>query len=71
MNITGSIKYVNLSGGFWGIEGDNGQKYTPVGKLPSSLQKEGTRVKATLQPVSSFGIFMWGQDVEVKSISEI
>ena len=71
MNITGIIKYVNLSGGFWGIEADNGQKYQPVDKLPAQLRKEGTRVKATIQPVATFGIMMWGQDVEVKSIAEI
>ncbi|MCI4667377.1 MAG: hypothetical protein MRZ79_04390 [Bacteroidia bacterium] len=71
MNITGSIKYVSLSGGFWGIEADNGQKYTPVEKLPPQLRQEGLRVKATVLPVASFGIFMWGQDVEIKSISKI
>ena len=43
MNITGSIKYVNLSGGFWGIEADNGQKYQPVEKLPAQLRQEGLR----------------------------
>ncbi len=71
MKIIGNIRYVNLSGGFWGIEDDNGQKYQPVDKIPPQLRQDGLRIKATVQPVSTFGIFMWGQDVEVRDISKI
>lgn len=71
MNITGKITYVNLSGGFWGIEADNGQKYQPTSEIPAQLREEGLKIKATVLPVATFGIFMWGQDVEIRSIAKL
>ena len=71
MKIEGTIRYINLSGGFWGIEGDNGQKYAPVSDLPNRFQKEGLRIKAQVQPAQVFSIMMWGQHVEVKNLEKI
>ncbi|MEM9681053.1 MAG: hypothetical protein AAF901_12095 [Bacteroidota bacterium] len=71
MRITGKVTYVKLSGGFWGIEGDDGQKYHPVDGLPKAYQKEGQRVSAKVSPVQAFGIFMWGQDVNVEKIDQL
>ena len=71
MNITGKLTYVNLSGGCWGIEGDDGQKYHPVDGIPEAYKKEGKRVKVKLSPVQSFGIFMWGQDVNLETIDQL
>lgn len=69
MNITGKVVYVNVSGGTWGIEGDDGEKYLPVEGLPAHFQKEGIRIKATVHPSPSFTIFMWGKNVMVKNIT--
>jgi hypothetical protein len=71
MDIKGKVTFVNLSGGFWGIEAEDGQKFQPVDKLPAGLLKEGTRIQATVKPVQAFGIQMWGQDVEIKSIIQL
>lgn len=70
MQITGTITYVELSGGFWGIEGEDGQKYTPSENLSETFQKEGLKVKAEVEPANGFGIFMWGQQVNVLSIEQ-
>lgn len=70
MEITGTVTYVDLSGGFWGISADNGQKYTPVHSLPADYQQEGLRVKAQVQPQTGVGIFMWGQQVTIKRIEK-
>ena len=68
MQITGKVVHVNLSGGFWGIEADDGQKYCPVNKIPASHRKEGLRVVADISPANTMGIFMWGIPVKIKSI---
>ena len=70
MQITGTITYVDLSGGFWGIEGDDKQKYTPSQPLPEAFQQEGLKVRAELAPSNGFGIFMWGQQVNVLKIEQ-
>ena len=33
----GTVKRVKLEGGFWGIFGDNGQKYDATGSLPAEF----------------------------------
>ncbi|GAB4419922.1 MAG: hypothetical protein OHK0039_32840 [Bacteroidia bacterium] len=67
----GTITYVDISGGFWGIKGDDGDQYAPVNGLPKPLCKEGTRVRVRVEVVQSFGITMWGQDVKVLEIEEV
>lgn len=71
MEIKGKVTYVDLSGGFWGIEGEDGQQYNPVGSLPRSLQKEGLSIKAKVKPAQSFSIFMWGRNVDIQNIEPI
>lgn len=71
MQITGTIKHVDLSGGFYGIIGDDGQKYQPEKPLPQRFSKNGLRVKATVKPSFGFSIFMWGKTVKVSDIKKI
>jgi hypothetical protein len=65
--IFGTIIYQDISGGFWGILGDDGQKYAPE-SLPSALQREGLRVKATVQAAPVMSVRMWGLDVIVEQV---
>lgn len=67
IQITGKVVYENLEGGFWGIQGDDGQQYRPV-DMPKQLQKVGKKVKLTIKEVDEMGIFMWGIPVKIKSI---
>ena len=71
MKVTGTITYVDLSGGFWGIVGDDGQQYNPLGGIPTSLQKEGLKVQADCSPSNDFSIFMWGTNVNIKKIEKL
>ena len=71
MEITGKVTYINLSGGFWGIQGDDGQSYNPGTSLPESFQKEGIRIKANVSPSKDFSIFMWGTNVDIYNIEII
>ncbi|MEZ4829926.1 MAG: hypothetical protein R3C61_27130 [Bacteroidia bacterium] len=71
MQITGKITFVNLSGGFWGILGDDGQNYNPGSSLPTGFHKEGVRIKAKVSPSQAFSIFMWGTNIDIKQIEVI
>lgn len=68
MEVTGKVVRVELEGGFWGIESDEGMQYKPVTALPAAAQREGARVRATLTPSPAVGIAMWGQAVELRGL---
>ena len=66
----GSVSYVDLEGGFYGIVTDQGARHNPV-NLPVDLRRDGLRISyryKTLQNVA--GIQMWGTSVEVLEIRE-
>ena len=66
--ITGSIVYMDLEGGFYGIKGDDGNNYDPL-NLSSEYQKDGIRIKASIsfeKNVSS--IRMWGKIIHINQI---
>ncbi|MFZ0456038.1 MAG: hypothetical protein WCE54_18580 [Ignavibacteriaceae bacterium] len=67
----GTIKYVNLEGGFYGIVSDNGQKLDPV-NLKDEFKKDGLRVKFvySLKKRGS-NIHQWGEVIEIISIRKI
>ena len=41
---TGTLKFYNLEGGFYGFHGENGERFLPLG-LDSKLQQNGAQVK--------------------------
>ncbi|HDD45030.1 MAG TPA: hypothetical protein ENG63_09270 [Candidatus Desulfofervidus auxilii] len=67
---TGTIKYLSLEGGFYGIETEKGEKYLPL-NLPEEFKKDGLKVwfKAKLKKVAA--IQMWGKPIEILEMSEI
>jgi hypothetical protein len=65
MRITGTIRYVELEGGFWGIAGDDGVNYYPVDGLPSTLQKDGCRISTEIEPANVVSFAMWGRNVRL------
>jgi hypothetical protein len=71
MEDTGIIKFVDLEGGFYGIVGDNGQKFDPV-NLRKEFKKEGLKVKFvyTLKKSTS-NVHQWGRIIEILSIRKI
>ena len=66
MTIKGTVQHQPISGGFWGIIGDDGQKWKPV-NMPKALQKEGLKVEIEAEKATSVvSIFMWGTHIDVK-----
>jgi hypothetical protein len=67
----GTITYVGLEGGFWGIMTEDGRKFDPV-DLPDKFKKNGLKVRVKLRPRDDLaGTHMWGQMVEVVEIAEV
>jgi hypothetical protein len=65
MIIKGTVKYQDLSGGFWGIIGQQGEHWKPV-KMPKKLQKEGLKVEIEAQKATNvFSVFMWGTAIQI------
>jgi hypothetical protein len=67
---TGTIQYVDLEGGFYGLVAEDGTKYAPS-SLPDSLQKSGRRVRFRIQEKDLMTTRMWGSPVEVLEIERI
>jgi len=69
---TGTISFVDIEGGFFAIQSDDGAKYDPTGSLDEDFQKDGLRVRFSLQPKE--GVMttrMWGTPVDVEEIERI
>jgi hypothetical protein len=66
----GTIKYIKLEGGFFGIITENGNKYVPI-NLTRDFQVDEFKVKfeGKLRP-DLFSIHMWGKLIEIIKIKE-
>ena len=68
LQIPGTVKFVAIEGGFYGIKGDDGTAYEPT-NLPANFQNDGERIRFSFKPVSGHSVHQWGQLVEITSIS--
>lgn len=67
----GTIRYVNLEGGFYGIAGDDGKDYLPL-KLDQQYQTDGLRVSFEYEPAKDTAtVQMWGIPVYLTFIEKI
>ena len=65
---TGTIIYLKIEGGFYGILSDDDQHYDPI-NLPLEYQKEGLRISFIAKEISDLLSFhMWGKIIELISI---
>ncbi len=68
LTLEGTVKYINLEGGFYGIIADNGGKYLPL-NLDDAFRKDGLRVRFEATPLTDVAtIYMWGTPVKLTSI---
>jgi hypothetical protein len=67
---TGTIRYVDLEGGFYGLVAEDGTKYDPS-PLPDSLRADDLRVRFRVQKKDVMTTRMWGTPVEVLEIERI
>ena len=65
MVVTGTVRYIDLGMGFWGIETPEGERWRPV-TLPEAYRKEGRPIRATITPLPDAATAeMWGRVCEV------
>jgi len=68
---TGTIKFLNFEGGFYGIIGDDGEHYDPI-NLGEEFRVNGLRVHFKVRIEEEMVSFhMWGIIVTVISIEEV
>ena len=66
----GTIKYIQLEGGFYGIIAEGVERYLPV-NLPGEFKKDGLRVRFKAKPKKVATIHMWGKPIEILEMKEI
>ncbi|MCX6132705.1 MAG: hypothetical protein NTU47_02730 [Ignavibacteriales bacterium] len=69
--VTGTVAYIQLEGGFYGINGDDGRSYDPV-NLPAEFRKNGMRVSFEAKELkNAASIHMWGIIVEIVHVQAL
>lgn len=67
----GTVKLIDLEGGFYGINGDDGNKYDPV-NLNSNFKVDGMRVRFYGTVVENqVNTHQWGTLINITKIQEI
>ena len=68
---TGTIKYIDLDGGFYGIVSDDGEEYESI-NLVRTFQEDGLRVRfeATILKDTN-SIHMWGTPIKFTYIEKL
>ena len=62
---TGTIRFMDFEGGFYGIVADDGQRYDP-GRLEEVFQQDGLRVRFVVREMKGvMSVRMWGRLVEL------
>jgi len=63
--VTGTVRYIDLEGGFYGFVTDDGKKLDLV-NLPAEFQKDGVRLQARVEEVPDHvSLRMWGRPVRI------
>ena len=69
--ITATVKYIELEGGFYGIETDDGESYLPL-NLSEEYEEDGLRIvfKMKSRP-DVMTTRMWGKTIEITEIAKL
>lgn len=71
IEIIGIVKHINLEGGFFAIEADDGNKYNPIA-LPTEFKKDGIKVKIVARLKGDIASTrMYGKIIEIVSIESL
>ena len=65
MKITGVVKYLELEGGFFGIESTEGN-YLPI-NLPEQLKYKDTEVVCSIEILDIMTMYSWGTPCKITS----
>ncbi len=67
----GTVKYISLEGGFYGITTDDNKNLDPL-NLPKEFQVDGKRISFKyVEKKDMASIHMWGTIVEIIEIREL
>lgn len=66
----GTLKWIELEGGFWAIETDEGRKLQLITEVCDDLREDGLRIhfEGRTRPDMG-GVHMWGEYLELGSIA--
>ena len=65
---TGTVRYLSIEGGFYGIVGDDGRHFDPT-NLPDSLRADSVHVRYLARVRRDLASYhMWGEIVDLISI---
>lgn len=68
LRLTGTVRYVALEGGFYGIVGDDGKRYDPIALNPA-FARDGMRVQLQARVLTSaLSLRMWGVPIKILEI---
>lgn len=68
---TGTVQFIDLEGGFYGIVADDGSRYDPS-DLPAEFQEDGLRVEFRAERREGVVTMrMWGQVVRLIEIERL
>lgn len=69
IQISGTVRYFTLEGGFWAVQGEDGVTYDPMNGLEPAFQRENLKVMLVAKVRNDMGgIHMVGPIIEVLSI---
>jgi len=68
---TGTVVFLSLEGGFYGIKGDDGRNYDPM-NLPVEFREDGLRIRFEGKELTDRASFhMWGRIIEIKHVEKL
>jgi len=71
MKVTGTVELVDLEGGVWRLNGDDGKRYTLLGSKADLKSAKGARVEVEGTLDEGFGIAMSGPQLRVARIRKL
>jgi hypothetical protein len=70
--VLGTVRFLDLEGGFWAVRGDDEITYDPLNGMPAAFRSDGLRVYLVARERRDLGgIHMAGPIVEILSIRTI
>jgi hypothetical protein len=71
MKVSGTVEFVDLEGGIWRLNGDDGKRYTLLGSKGDLKSAKGARVEVEGTLDEGFGIAMSGPQLRVARIRKL
>jgi hypothetical protein len=72
VEVTGTVRFITIEGGFWAVKGDDAITYDPLGGLPAAFQSEGLRVRIEARRRNDLAsVHMTGPIVEILTINKV